>query len=162
MPVTDQEEHERIFGKTEIVSGRRDRIVTFEGETQLVSEMGDNYRSYFEHRRARTESTRVGIMSDISEAFATGYTEFGEVITSRQEKREFMKKHDLVEYEPSMADKPADSWVDKKSRRAEISDTMRELRHVDTESDAFQHIETNGKEDPRAEAVVDETNMTKV
>lgn len=126
----DKAEHERIFGRYERVDGRRAFLVEFEGETvDLCDPSADNIRgAYLEERQRRTSKTRDTIMSDI-EPFVTGETEgWREVIGGRRDKREFMKRRDLVEFEPTMEPPSGHTPV-----RTEIRDTIREVMHTDTD-----------------------------
>lgn len=158
MTIADQTEYDRIFGRYERQDGRRAFLVNFEGEVRdLCSPGADNIRgAYLEDRERRKSSTRDAIISDI-EPFRTGVTDgWGQVVGGRRDKREFMKRHDVVEFEPTMPMRE-----EFRPPREEIRQIVRELANTDTAlSDAFAPVEANRPD--RDGLAVDETEVVPV
>lgn len=65
------------------------------------------------------------------EAFRTGYLEGWEVINSRNEKRDYMERNDLVEYDEGVGKR--NEWVEENDLRREIIEDIRQLRATDTD-----------------------------
>lgn len=63
------------------------------------------------------------------EPFKAGAVEEPEVISSRNDKREYMKRHDLVEYDSGVGDR--NEWVEQHEERREIVDTLKRFHETD-------------------------------
>ncbi|MEM8971346.1 MAG: hypothetical protein AAGD43_04685 [Pseudomonadota bacterium] len=77
--------------------------------------------------RARPPQTPM--LAPAFETFKTGETETAEVITSRNEKREYMERNDLVEYDDGVSN--AETWIDDKNHEREIVQDLKRFHETD-------------------------------
>lgn len=73
--------------------------------------------------------------------FRTGVLDGAEFITNRSERREYMKKHDLVDYDPGVSN--AETWVDRK--RAEKQYVQDFKRAMETDPLNIEPVERIGE-----------------
>lgn len=66
------------------------------------------------------------------EAFRTGVLEGSEIINDRADKREYMKRNDLVEYDEGVTNEP--SWVEQIEYEREIVDDLKRFHEIDSEN----------------------------
>lgn len=121
----DPKKFEEIFGAPPPQGTIRGRYVTnpVTGDVERLQDMDPEHRRIYLGRK-RGKPTNLTIMRDI-EPFQTGMIE-GEVISNRREMKDYMRRNDLVEYEPTHTARPTidlDEGLDDAIEQAMQTDT---------------------------------------
>lgn len=105
------EQHARVFGPRDDLDnagpGRSRRCKVCMGWHRLDRPWPHNCRAEAPRRNPNLAAPQI---APSFEPFRTGALDTAEVITSRAEKREYMKRHDLVEYDAGVSNAP--TWVE--------------------------------------------------
>lgn len=127
----DPERHAKLFGPKDDLGagpGRSRRCRSCGGWHRLDQPWPHNCRPPAPPRNPDLATPQIAPSFD---AFRTGVTDDSAIITSRNDKREYMKRHDLVEYDEGVTNAP--TWVEEKEREREVTDAIRRFRDTDTE-----------------------------
>lgn len=127
----DPERHAKLFGPKddlEAEPGRSRKCKVCGGWHSLSKPWPHNCRAEGPRRNINLATPAI---APSFEPFRTGVLEGAEIIGSRADKREYMKKHDLVEYDEGVNNDP--TWVDQKNEEREVVETIQRFRDTDTD-----------------------------
>lgn len=124
-----KERHERLFGpKDPLGTGKWRSCGVCGGFHRKGDPLPSNCRPPAPPRNPDLAAPQIAPSFD---AFRTGVTDDAAVITSRNEKREYMKRNGLVEYEEGVTNAP--SWAEEKEQEREVTEVIRRFRDTDTD-----------------------------
>lgn len=117
------EKHERIFGPPQVKGDRPGRrrfyICPFCGEEHQRGAVPDNCKIV---PRVRQHLAAPQLAPSFHE-HRTGVLSDAEIITSRTAQREYMKRHDLIQWEEGIGHR--NEWVEEHETRREIVETIK-------------------------------------
>lgn len=126
------ETHERLFGKPDLEpaeTGRSRRCKTCGDWHPLSKPWPHNCRPPQDTPPQRLAAPRI---APSFEPFVTGRTDTAEVIGSRNDKREYMKRNDLVEHDEGVGDR--NQWVEDRENEREIVADIKRFHETDPEN----------------------------
>lgn len=128
-----QDDFNRVFGPQDDLDstgpGRSRKCKVCDGWHRLDRPWPHNCRSEAPRRNPNLHAPQL---APRFEAFRTGVTETAETIGSRNEKREYMKRHDLVEYDDGVTNEA--SWVEKIEHERDIVADLKRFHEIDSEN----------------------------
>ena len=83
-------------------------------------------------RHGPTQRLAAPMLAPTFNPFKTGVLDNAEVIGSRNEKREYMKRNDLVEYDSGVGER--NEWVEQRDNEREIVSDIKRFRETDSEN----------------------------
>lgn len=129
----DEAKHAAIFGPKDDLEpeapGRSRKCKVCGGWHSLSRPWPHNCREPAPPRNRDLAAPRI---APSFEPFKTGMLETAEVIGSRGDKREYMKRNDLVEYDEGVSN-PADHWTEAKRDERELGELISTISQTDTE-----------------------------
>ncbi|WP_305968551.1 MULTISPECIES: hypothetical protein [unclassified Mameliella] len=129
----DADRHAAIFGAPDPIEtsgpGRSRKCRSCGGWHRLDQPWPHNCRRPAPPRNPDLATPRV---APPFEPFKTGVTETAEVIQSRNDKREYMRKHDLVEYDEGVRSE-TDHWTYEREQEREVAQLIADVSQTDTE-----------------------------
>lgn len=125
-----QSEFDRVFGpKDDLDStgqGRSKRCKVCGGWHRLDQPWPHNCRA---EAPPRNPNLATPLVAPAFQSFKTGELDGAEIITNRHQKREYMKRHDLVEYEDGVSNTP--TWVEERENELQIVDDLKRFHETD-------------------------------
>lgn len=125
------DKHERIFGPPTVTGARpgRRRFYTcrFCGELHQRGAAPDNCRE----PEPRRPTLAAPLIAPPFQPFKTGMLDTAEVITNRHEKREYMARNDLVEYDTGVEGQRTPDWVADRQHEAEVVSDIKRFIETD-------------------------------
>lgn len=159
----DPQKHAAIFGPKEAEpphTGRSRKCKTCGGWHPLNRPWPHNCRSPNDGPR---QILSAPLLAPAFEPFVTGKTDTAEVINSRNEKREYMKRHDLVEHDTGVDHR--NEWVEERANEREVVETIKRFRETDTDNLSpdlkLQRMEEGGSLEEGTEINPDDIEVVK-
>lgn len=125
------DKHARIFGAPTVTGARpgRRRVFTcpYCGDLHTRGAEPDNCRP----EPRRKPKLAAPMVAPPFEAFKTFPTDEGVVITNRHEKREYMARNGLVEYDAGVAGQRTPDWIEAREHEAEIVADIKRFHETD-------------------------------
>jgi len=150
-----KEQHEKLFGPRDDLDsegpGRSRKCKVCGGWHRLDKPWPHNCRSEAPPRA----DFATPMVAPPFRSFKTGVLEDAVVINSRHDKREHMKRNDLVEYDAGVGDKA--EWVEEKRREQEIVQTIKRVMEEDPIN--RPPMEYVGEADTQGAGEIDTDNM---
>lgn len=159
-----QKDYNRVFGPKDDLdstgAGRSRKCKMCGGWHRLDQPWPHNCRP---EAPKRNQNLKTPQLAPKFEAFRTGALESAEVINSRADKREYMKKNDLVEYDNGITNKQ--SWVEQIEYENEIVADLKRFHEIDSENLTpdlkAQRMEESGTLDEGTEINVTDIEIVK-